>query len=181
MSTATIFESPCCGESPAAWAAFISYRDQGSARSLRRVAREWHKSFSLIGRWSRRWGWRQRAREYDLHLDGLRRAAAGRLVQEMAQRHALVAMQAQERVVQRLNSLTQEDVDRMTFGQLASLLQVAVQIERQARGLAATVLKARPKTEPTTGEDGFGPVGVIETVVRSRAEAREEGVAVLLP
>ena len=56
------------GESEAAHRAFLSYRDQGSDRSLDAVAQEIAKSVPLRKCWSAHWGWVERARAWEAHL-----------------------------------------------------------------------------------------------------------------
>jgi hypothetical protein len=54
------------GETQRAYVAFTSYRDMGpNERSIRAVARTLHRSVTLIGRWSARWGWVVRADQWD--------------------------------------------------------------------------------------------------------------------
>ena len=53
------------GESDKAYAAFKIYCEQGEERGVRKVAQECNKSASLIGRWSTKWKWVERATEYD--------------------------------------------------------------------------------------------------------------------
>jgi hypothetical protein len=64
------------GESREAFAAFALYRDQLSLRSTRAVALALGKSPRLIARWSSRWAWTARSREYDVHIDRLARKKA---------------------------------------------------------------------------------------------------------
>jgi hypothetical protein len=56
-------------ESSKAYAAFSIYRDLRIERSLEKVAEECHKSSRLIGRWSSKYHWVERATAYDDHLD----------------------------------------------------------------------------------------------------------------
>jgi hypothetical protein len=54
------------GESAKAFYAFVIYRNlEPEERSLQRVVSECNKSVSLIGRWSSRWGWVERAAAWD--------------------------------------------------------------------------------------------------------------------
>src|SRR3954466_9461560 len=114
------------GESRQAFAAFATYRDLGPSRSLVKAGRELGKSLALLERWSARWRWVARAEAYDEFLDQLKRDRTTQLILEMCARHATLA--------QKLNNLTAEEIDRMTFDQLATLLKVAVSVETRARG-----------------------------------------------
>ena len=50
------------------YAAFCIYRDMGNDRSCERVAIQLGKSRQLIGRWCTKYGWVERAAEYDAFL-----------------------------------------------------------------------------------------------------------------
>src|SRR5262245_44078808 len=86
------------GESRRAFAAFGAYRDYGPRRSLAKVARKIGKSTALLERWSRRWAWVRQATAWDDTCDARRLDAAGRAMDEMAERHASVACLFQQRV-----------------------------------------------------------------------------------
>ena len=53
------------GESAKAFEAFAIYRDMGVERSVRKVTQRLNKSLTLIGKWSSRYNWPERARAYD--------------------------------------------------------------------------------------------------------------------
>lgn len=55
------------GESDVAYAAFLAYRDLGSARSTAKVGRALGKSADLMQRWSARWAWVARALAWDVN------------------------------------------------------------------------------------------------------------------
>jgi hypothetical protein len=76
------------GESNAAHEAFRVYLDLGPNRSIRAVAAILGKHRTLIGRWSSRWDWVERARAYDRRVDRLRTRLQLRLVtREIMARH----------------------------------------------------------------------------------------------
>lgn len=52
-------------ESGPAYEAFAVYRSLGNRRSLDAVAQQLSKSRPLIARWSSKWGWVERARDWD--------------------------------------------------------------------------------------------------------------------
>jgi hypothetical protein len=85
------------GEPDKAFAAFVTYRDAGRARSLDAVGRLVHGdrtgrkrgSTGRVRAWSTTWRWTERARAYDLHLDRLAREAREEEVRRLQQRQTL--------------------------------------------------------------------------------------------
>jgi len=63
------------GESRQAYEALSAYLDLGPKRSIRAVAQKLHKSSTLVGRWSRKWKWVERAKAYDAHLGQIKQRA----------------------------------------------------------------------------------------------------------
>ena len=59
------------GESAQAYQAAWAYFEMGADRSLDAVARNLHKSRSLLARWSADWSWVERAEAYDRHMNRL--------------------------------------------------------------------------------------------------------------
>lgn len=120
------------GESARAFEAFSHYRDLGASRSTAKVAQELGKAESLMDRWSADWSWVKRAAAWDEEQDHIWRAAVSARQAEMARRHVDIARRVQEKLVQRLDTLT---VDEIGIREVARLLDVAVKIERQAMGV----------------------------------------------
>lgn len=139
-------------ESRKAYAAFSIYRDMGPLeRSLAKVARQVGRSRGMMERLSVRWQWVFRVEQYDAHEDRLRREALRKEQEEMLRRHAGLAALAIQKVILRLRGgkdriITaegqQQEVpvlalhpNEMDAQDLARLADVAVKIERLARGL----------------------------------------------
>jgi choline kinase len=59
-------------ESAPAFEAFQKYLDMGTERSLRKLAVEISKSYTLVSRWSREKNWQERVRAYDNYLANAR-------------------------------------------------------------------------------------------------------------
>lgn len=123
------------GEGDAAFAAFVVYRDSGPSRSLADTATKVGRVKNTVGNHSRRWAWPARAAAYDAHLDKVGTAAVVDELAEMNRRHARLAMDALEKLADRLMVMSTEEV---TPKMLAGLLKVASDLERQARGAAPT-------------------------------------------
>jgi hypothetical protein len=62
-------------ESDKAFAAFSLYLSQGPKRSLAAVARTLHKSVTIFGRWSAKFGWQERVAAHAAHLALVEREA----------------------------------------------------------------------------------------------------------
>lgn len=119
------------GESAKAFEAFAVYRDQGSARSCQAVARALHKSSALVRRWRERWYWSTRVQAWDTSIDNRVCETQAKARVEMAERHAKIAMLAQQKI---LEGLKQVDPADASIGELLRSFEVAAKIERLARG-----------------------------------------------
>jgi len=140
------------GEGRVAYARFVLYRDMGPAeRSLSKVAKQVGRSRAMMERLSVRWQWVFRSEQYDAHQERLRQETLRREQEEMLRRHAAVAALAIQKVLLRLRGgrdriVTpegqQQEVpvaalhpEHLDAQDLARLADVAVKIERLARGL----------------------------------------------
>lgn len=137
------------GESPQATEAFRLYRDLGPQRSVRKVSEACHKNESLLNRWSQRWAWVERAASWDDEVDRLARLNAVEEVAEMHRRHAQLAVVMLNKVGMRLlgsedNNVQAIDTNTLSISELARLADVAVKIERLARGEPETVVAGAP-------------------------------------
>ena len=121
-------------ESAKAFEAFAVYRDMGVERSVRKVTQRLNKSLTLIGKWSSRYNWPERARAYDRDLDRQAHAQAVRDVRSMTNRHIRIAMQLQAKA---LEALEQLDVTTLSPKMQLAFLAKATEIERMNRLSAA--------------------------------------------
>lgn len=133
-------------ESPRAFEAFAFYRDMGAARNLEAVAKQVDKNLSLVRRWSADYSWVTRARTWDAEQDRIKREAQTKVIQDMAERHAKIAVRFQNKVVQRLENL---DPDELSARELAQWLDVSVKVERLSRGANTDQIR-----NEITGADG---------------------------
>ena len=122
------------GESAKAFEAFAIYRDMGVERSVRKVTQRLNKSLPLIGKWSSRYNWPERARAYDRDLDRQAHAQAVRDVRSMTNRHIRIAMQLQAKA---LEALEQLNVATLSPKMQLAFLAKATEIERMNRLSAA--------------------------------------------
>ena len=122
------------GESAKAFEAFAIYRDMSADRSVRKVTQRLNKSLTLIGKWSSRYNWPERARAYDRDLDRQAHAQAVRDVRSMTNRHIRIAMQLQAKA---LEALEQLNVATLSPKMQLAFLAKATEIERMNRLSAA--------------------------------------------
>ena len=119
-------------ETATAFAAFVIYRDLGlGIRSIGKVVQELGKSTALIHRWSSRWNWVSRCRVYDQELDRLIRERHMSELYQARDRHALLAREVQEKVLERLANMS---VQEIPVAMLAQMLKIATDVELRALG-----------------------------------------------
>lgn len=134
--------------------AFEKYRDMGPSRSVDKAYRNFMvqkgkrseeevTSLSASGRWwewYKRFNWGERAQAWDAHNEYMRAIEQEEARKEMATRHAGIAMMAQNKIIQRLQSLRPEDLsprDCITW------LDIAVKVERLSRGESTVNVQQR--------------------------------------
>src|SRR4051812_8473588 len=127
------------GETSRAYAAFTVYRDMGIARSLKKAAEIFYQGATKakVGQfetWSRQNLWVPRAEAYDLHLERQERLELEEYRRNMNRRHRNLASSIQGKLVTFLNSVTEEQVQTLSWTQIAPLLSAATQLERLATG-----------------------------------------------
>lgn len=125
------------GETARAFHAFTLYRDmRPHDRSLRLLGeREDTADPRQIQRWSSDHQWVGRCTAWDDELDRIKRAATQDEVEAMTKRHIRIALDMQDRLAARLEEL---DASELTPGHLARWVEVAIRLEREARGLAGS-------------------------------------------
>ncbi|MGB9858672.1 MAG: hypothetical protein ACPLQP_01910 [Moorellaceae bacterium] len=135
------------GETTKAWAAFQVYRDLGPQRSLGKVREALGKStgyMRVLEEWASKYQWVKRAAAYDDYLERKKREAQEKAVVKMAERQAKIALGFQEKIAQRLASL---DPQELSPGDLARWFEVAVKVERLARGVPTETYRAEVETK----------------------------------
>ena len=149
-----------------AFGAFQIYRDLGpDKRSFATVCDELKRPVGYkrqVETWSQQWSWVDRVTAWDDHFDRVKRDHFRERIEEMAERHAKVAMELIELVGYKLSATKQSiaqqlkdnpdgrfEVHGLSFGSMASLLQVASGLERMSLGEAATLVEVKVR-EATT-------------------------------
>lgn len=120
--------------------AFACYRDMDPGeRSLAKVAKELHKSTTLMGRWSRDWKWVERVRAYDNYRDRQDQEEAAREYKKFRKRQREAGRRMQEQALEALESLS--IVDYNASG-LAKLIVDGAKLERESLLEEAGILNA---------------------------------------
>ena len=120
--------------------AFCVYRDMGEERSIRKVAAQLGKSETLIARWSGNFNWVERCAAWDAEVDRIASIENLRNIRKMRERHAKLAVQAQDKVAEALGVI---DIYGARVGDLARLLAEATKLERISRGDSGEVVEER--------------------------------------
>jgi hypothetical protein len=116
------------------YSAFCIYRDMGRERSLVKVSNAVGKSKSYI-KWLQRVSveenWVKRAGAYDDYLEKKKREENEAAISEMNKRHIQAALMMQKNIFEKLKTIKSNKVSVI---EMTKMLDLAVRIERQARG-----------------------------------------------
>lgn len=153
-------------ESTQAFQAFATYRDMGTERSVRAVARQLNKSCTLIGSWSSRWNWVERVHAYDDYIDAEARKASIKKYRDMNARHISIALQLQQKALMAMQKMPDK---ALAPKDVISFIDKAMEIERMTRkeelniygdkkeqeslGLADTIMRAYKKRKEASTDD----------------------------
>jgi hypothetical protein len=158
------------GESARAFGAFCLYRDLGPRRSLRAAAAAFYGRTSAaserqVDKWSRAFGWVERASAWDRHLDAEARKAQEEARREMVERHVREARALQAKALERLRALCPEELGP---GDLLRYIVEAAKLERLALGEPDTVQR-----HELTGRGGGALQFTLEEAVAAARELEE--------
>lgn len=124
-----------------AWRVFTIYRGMGPRRSIRKAAQEYYgggestvKARSLE-RLSSKWQWVERCRAFDDYEDHQKLLARREAIEKMEERHASIAVQAQVKALERLNTI---DPNNLSSMDVLRYLVEAIKLERLARGVTTS-------------------------------------------
>ena len=136
------------GEGTKRWEAFLIYRELPSeTRALRIVADQLGKSQTLMERWSGEEHWVARSKQYDENkkrqLSEEKQFTKFVKQTEMLDRHTSVWVMVQNKVVQVMQGMTDEDWKKISFATLIQVFNMASLGERLARGLPEKILEVR--------------------------------------
>ena len=151
------FESWVCltGETSRAYAAFCAFRDLGAERSIRKAVEtaeadkeKWDKRYNVWRNWATQYRWRERAADYDRHLERLKQGELRKTIEAQGEMHREVTGKMLEVVKKKLDTMNPED---LTQGNVTEWVQTAIRAKREAAGL----ITSGGKVEPKQGELNF--------------------------
>jgi hypothetical protein len=161
------------GERARAFAAARIYFELGADRSLTKVAQKSGKDRALIARWSERWRWVARARDYDKRMTRIAQQALEKAVAEEATlwvRRQAEIRDREWRCADLMQNLGEQaltdavkfrDQTHYTVGEALSLLKRASELGRLAAGMPTRFLPPRGPTGGSKGPEapaaGAGP------------------------
>lgn len=154
-------------ETPKSFAAFCVYRDMGPQdRTLAKTADVVGKSTSLMDTWSQKYGWVNRAAEWDNEQDRIKREAEQKAqieaIKEMRKRHTKVAVKMINKADAALDEILAGEIKP---ADIPRIVDIATKLERISRGDAGEVIEERQGESiapavtfyvPSNGRDNVG-------------------------
>ncbi len=136
------------GETSKAWNAFLLYRDAPSGeRMLKSVSEVLKISVQAVGRWSTKFRWAERVREYDSYVDRStaqeKRIETERAKVEMLERHTKSTVHVQNKVVNRWLRMSDAEWNKLSIPQTVDIFEKMAKFERLSRGLPTDSIEVR--------------------------------------
>lgn len=128
------------GETSTQFEAFVIYRDMGADRSLTKVAEKLQKSTTLMGRWSGKNNWVERAASWDDEQDRVARQEQINDIRKMRKRHADLAKNMLDKAERALLNMPEEEIKA---SDISRMVDVASKLERLSRGDTSEVIEER--------------------------------------
>lgn len=148
-----------CYESSQAFEAFCVYRDLGSGRSLIDAAKLLNKSGSAFQKWSTLWGWVERVKSYEEHLNQVIINKQIEAREEMIKRHVTLSKLIQQKLLDKLNELKEIDID---VTDIPKFLDISTKLERLSLG------------ESTEKSESVGELNLILSSLIDRIQQRQQ-------
>jgi hypothetical protein len=146
------------GESDRAFEAFTCYRTlEPGERSLAKVGSELVKSTTLLSRWSARWQWVERAREWDAHLDRCRLEHRIEVKKRLDEEHLKIIWGARIKAIEALAQMSPEDLASKP-SELRHWLMELIHLKRLIMGEPETTDVRREKIELQATIEEYAPV-----------------------
>lgn len=117
-------------ETAKAYEAFKTYLDMGGSRSIRGVTQKLHKSYTLIGRWSRENRWAERIKRHENELAKEARRKEIEEYAKMRDRHIEISSLMQQKAVEALKEV---DAKSLKPKDIKDFITVGTELERMNR------------------------------------------------
>src|SRR5215510_2472769 len=137
------------GETPQAFSAFCAFRDCGAERTIRKAVDSFEKDevrrakrYNVFRNWSNQHRWRERAADYDRHIETLKQTELRKTIEAQGEKHREVTGKMLDVVSKKLDSMNPED---LTQGNVTEWVQTAIKAEREAAGLVTS--SGKPETK----------------------------------
>jgi len=130
------------GETSAAFAAFCSFRDFGAERNIRKVVDSCFskqsfekdeavrtKRYRMWRNWCAQYRWRERAADYDSHIEKLKQTELRKTIEAQGEKHRQVTGKMLDVVSKKLDAMNPED---LTQNNVTEWVQTAIKAEREA-------------------------------------------------
>jgi hypothetical protein len=144
------------GETGKAFAAFCAFRDYGPERNIRKAVEaaekdegKREKRYRVWRNWCGQFRWRERAAEYDSHLESLKQTELRKTIEAQGKVHREITGKMLQVVSKKLDTMNPEE---LTQGNVTEWVNTAIRAEREAAGL---VTGRDGKAEPKQGELSF--------------------------
>jgi len=143
------------GETAAAFAAFCFFRDFGAERNIRKVVDSVEKDETVRSKrcrvwrnWCTEYRWRERAADYDSHIEKLKQTELRKTIEAQGEKHRQITGKMLDVVSKKLDSMNPED---LTQNNVTEWVQTAIKADREGAGL----LTPDGKPEQKQGELNF--------------------------
>lgn len=127
------------GETAKQFEAFVIYRDM-ETRSIREVGELLQKSVTLIGRWSSKNNWVERAGAWDAEKDRIARQEQIKEIRKMRERHAKGSVAMFAKALEGLKNLK---ADELSAQDIVRMFAESTKAERISRGDVGDVIEQR--------------------------------------
>ena len=101
-------------------------------------------------RWSARWSWRERVRQWNIHIDREVNEASVEILRETRSRHLRLAQMMLAKYLERIGGITAQDIP---VTMLDRLLKVGTETELLAIGAASEVSEVNSKVSLDVADD----------------------------